>query len=130
MPSDARSEQELGVSRNQLENFYHFEIEDLTDGGDHLVEVFLQIAFRQRAFAQARERFLLARTHANLAIDAQAFGHISTEAEHLHSRAVLDDDGDQRFEPALLVLCSPRQAILQAARLVRLQALADRGENA
>ena len=130
MPSDPRSEHELGGARNQLENFHLFEIEDLTDGGDHLVEVFLQIAFRQCAFAQARKRFLLARTHADLAIDAQAFGHISTQAEHLHSRAVLDDDGDQRFEPTLLAPRSTRQAVLQAARLARLQALADRGENA
>ena len=94
VPSDAGSEQKLGVARNQFEDFHHFEVEHLPDRGDHLVEEFLQIAFGERPFAEPRERFLLARTHTNLAIDAQAFGHIATHAEKLHRRAVLHDDGD------------------------------------
>jgi hypothetical protein len=72
---------------------------------------------------------LLARAHANLAIDAQAFGHISAHAEHLHGLAVLDDDSDQRFKPALFALRQSRQTILQATWLLCLQTFADRREN-
>src|SRR6516165_3810961 len=45
LPSDTGSEQELGVARNQFEDFHHFEVENLPDRRDHFVEEFLQIAF-------------------------------------------------------------------------------------
>src|SRR5262249_29552235 len=70
-----------------------------------------------------RERCLLARAYANLAIDAQPLGDVSAHAEHLHDRAVLDHDGHACFEPALLALGSSRQAVFEATRLARLQAL-------
>src|SRR5262249_19690738 len=107
LPSNAGSEQEFGVAWDQFEDFHHFDVEDLTDSGDHIIEEFLQIAFGQRPFAESRKRFLLARTHTNLAIDAQAFGDVAAQAEQLHRHAVLHDDGDRGFEPALLALNVP-----------------------
>src|SRR5262249_22485754 len=92
-------------------------------------EDFLQIAFGQRPSPEPRRGSLRARTHATLAIDAQAFGDVAAQAEQLHRHAVLHDDGDRGFEPALLALRSPRQAVLEATWLVRLQGFADRRED-
>jgi len=125
LPSDAGPEQELGVARKQFEDLHQLDVDDLADSGDHLVEEILQMGLDQRPLAEPRERFLLARADAHLAIDPQTFGHVAALAEHVHGPAVLDDDGDRGFEPSLIVSRSCRHAVLQATRLMGLQALVD-----
>jgi hypothetical protein len=129
-PSDAGAQQHLGVARHQLQNLDQLDVEDVGDRGDHLFEEFLQVAFGQRPFAQPRDRLLLARTHADLAIDPQSLGHVPAQAEHLHGRAVLDDDGRRDLEPAFLASRRRGQAIFEAAWRERAHAFLDRRNDA
>src|SRR5262249_60437060 len=67
--------------------------------------------------------------HPTSGVHAKPLGDAGAQAEQLHRPAVLHDDGDRGFEPALLALRSPRQAVLEATWLVRLQGFADRRED-
>ena len=130
LPSDAGTQQQLGVAGDQLQDLHQFDVENVPDGRDDFVEEFLQIAVGQCALAEPRQRFLLARANANLAVDAQPFGDVAAHAEHLHRGAVLDDDRDERLEPALIAVRASGQTVFETARLVGLQGFVDRGKDA
>src|SRR6202022_3967701 len=91
-PANACPEQELGVPRQQFQDLHHFEVKNVSDRVDDLVEEFLQVAFGECVLTQSCERLLLARTHAHFPIDVQAFGHLTAHAEHLHRGAIFDED--------------------------------------
>src|SRR5262249_15457596 len=122
IPTGSGPQQKLGVARQQFENFHQFDVENLADCGDYLIEKFLQVTLRQCALAEPSKRFLLTCADANLPIDAQALGYVTAGSKQWNSEPVLQHHRCRSLEPALLMVGRAGHAIFNAAWLERAQA--------
>src|SRR5438067_886409 len=99
-PPDTRTQDHFSIAWPNFENLYEFDIQNIGNDRDGLFQEFLQIAFSERRFAQARDRVLLTRPQYQFSIDPHTLGHIPADPQDLRPHAIPRNKRNTGLKPA------------------------------